>query len=257
MAVQRIFAEYTRMRGQGVDARAALDSLRRQIEALTDQQRQELARHVQQHESSESAPPERTEPTRTIHIRNIDKNKLSTPTPIPRNATDVVWVNCPNCGKPNQKHELVCYSCGQLLEPPASEFETRTLAETNDLAFSNDFFGQDSTLILSIRDVNEPFYVRPQQSDQMVIGRSTSGSAVIPDIDVGPYGGDKLGVSRLHLTIRFEVATHTLSVFDLGSSNGSYINGQRLHPHEVRVLRDGDELRLGKLVISVRFKHGE
>jgi pSer/pThr/pTyr-binding forkhead associated (FHA) protein len=41
---------------------------------------------------------------------------------------------------------------------------------------------------------------------------------------------------------------------DLNSSNKTYINGQRVHPHEVRALRDGDELRLGKIIFTVAFK---
>ena len=44
-------------------------------------------------------------------------------------------------------------------------------------------------------------------------------------------------------------------VSDLGSANGSFINGQRLLAKEIRVLRHGDELRLGKLVMTVSFRH--
>ncbi len=256
VAVQEIFTEYIRMRSNGVDAHDALKFLRSQIEQLNEPERQDLGRIVRSYENSESGP-EKTEPTRTVPIRNIAKKIFGNP----EQKAEVVWITCPHCGKSNQKHELVCYSCGQLLEPPTSEFETRSLAETNDLAYSNDFFGFDSTLILTVRatekDKEKTFQVQPQQTDhEMVIGRTTAGSAVVPDIDVAPQGGDKLGVSRLHLTLRYESKTHTLNVYDLGSSNGSYINGQRLHPHEVRVLRDGDELRLGKLVLMVRFKHG-
>jgi hypothetical protein len=252
VAVQRILTDYIQMRKKGMDARKALDSLRGQIEQLSEAERQDLGRSVRAHEASEPVS-EKTEPTRTVPIRNIAKKKLGT-----AQEAEVTWLNCPHCGKSNQKHEVVCYACGQLLEPPTSEFETRTLAETNDLAYSNDFFGYGSTLILQVRGTENSYQARPQESDhEMVIGRTTSGSAVVPDIDLGPHGADKLGVSRLHLTLRYEAKTHTLSAFDLGSSNGSYINGQRLHPHEVRVLRDGDELRLGKMVLNVRFKHEE
>ena len=47
----------------------------------------------------------------------------------------------------------------------------------------------------------------------------------------------------------------TVLVSDLGSANGSFINGQRMMPKEVRVLRHGDELRLGKLVLLASFRH--
>ena len=38
-----------------------------------------------------------------------------------------------------------------------------------------------------------------------------------------------------------------------GSANSTYLNGQRLLPSEPRILRDNDELRLGRLVIRVTF----
>jgi pSer/pThr/pTyr-binding forkhead associated (FHA) protein len=43
-------------------------------------------------------------------------------------------------------------------------------------------------------------------------------------------------------------------LIDLGSTNGSFINDQRLVAHQPRILRDGDILRLGSLVVQVNFK---
>lgn len=44
-----------------------------------------------------------------------------------------------------------------------------------------------------------------------------------------------------------------ISVEDLGSTNGTLVNGVRLAPHAPQPLRDGDELRLGKLALRVFF----
>ncbi|MCA9069590.1 MAG: FHA domain-containing protein [Planctomycetaceae bacterium] len=60
-------------------------------------------------------------------------------------------------------------------------------------------------------------------------------------------------VSRRHCEVR--VQGSDLVLYDLGSSNGTYVNGQRLHPREIRILRNGDQLRLGKLVILVSYHH--
>jgi hypothetical protein len=180
--------------------------------------------------------------------------KTPPPAPEPARPTGDTEIKCPNCGKFNPRKEVVCYSCGQLLEQTAQE--TRALAETNDLSYSEDFFGQDSVMMLRVRATDHAFTIRPQKSDhEMVIGRSAAGSPVVPDIDLAMDGGEKLGVSRLHLSIRYDNKSHTLSVLDMGSANGSYINGQRLHPHEVRVLRDQDEIRLGKMMMVVSFQH--
>ena len=60
-------------------------------------------------------------------------------------------------------------------------------------------------------------------------------------------------VSRRHARIFHEYDLYRIE--DLGSSNGTFINGQRLMPKEVRALRHGDELRLGRLVMMVSFRH--
>ena len=72
-----------------------------------------------------------------------------------------------------------------------------------------------------------------------------------PEVDLSPYGATKLGVSRNHLTLSRD--HDTIFVTDLGSANSTYLNGQRLMPHERRILRDNDELRLGRLVVRVNF----
>jgi pSer/pThr/pTyr-binding forkhead associated (FHA) protein len=59
------------------------------------------------------------------------------------------------------------------------------------------------------------------------------------------------GVSRNHLTLSRD--NDTIFVTDLGSANSTFLNGQRLMPHEPRILRDSDELRLGRLVVRVNF----
>src|SRR5262249_6987260 len=129
-AVQQIFTEYLHMRDAGATARDALNALRGQIEQLDDRDRQNLGDFLRAYESGEQiTTTEKTEPTRTVPIRNIAKKKLGVQQE--QEKAEVVWVTCPSCGKSNQKHELVCYACGQLLEPPSSEFETRSLAETN------------------------------------------------------------------------------------------------------------------------------
>jgi pSer/pThr/pTyr-binding forkhead associated (FHA) protein len=59
-------------------------------------------------------------------------------------------------------------------------------------------------------------------------------------------------VSRVHAAI--ERSEDTLTLIDMRSSNGTLLNGQKLVPDQPRVLRDGDEVRLGKLVAHIYFK---
>jgi pSer/pThr/pTyr-binding forkhead associated (FHA) protein len=58
-----------------------------------------------------------------------------------------------------------------------------------------------------------------------------------------------LGVSRQHAAIRYTDSTFTIE--DLKSSNGTWVNENRLEPNQPRVLRNGDVIRLGQLIIFV------
>jgi len=88
---------------------------------------------------------------------------------------------------------------------------------------------------------------------RLVFGRSDNDySSSKPDIDLTPFGALEKGVSRRHAII--EPSEDTLMIMDIGSSNGTFLNGQRLMPNQPRVLRDGDEVRLGRLVAHIYFK---
>jgi pSer/pThr/pTyr-binding forkhead associated (FHA) protein len=86
----------------------------------------------------------------------------------------------------------------------------------------------------------------------MILGRADSSSTQVPDLDLTPYGALEKGVSRMHAAIHR--SEDTLTLVDMGSVNGTHLNGQRLIPEQPRVLRDGDEIRLGKLVAHIYFK---
>jgi hypothetical protein len=227
--VQQILARYDLLRRQGVDARAALNTLREPITALSHADRMELARQVRAHEKA------------SAHHADASPAYES--------------VVCPYCGKPNRPNERLCYACGQAIADGDS-YQTQIL-DPDDPALADDaYFGEDSVLILTARSTQHKYEVRPQFSDrELIVGRSTNRGPMSPDIDLADSEGNRLGVSRQHLSIRYDTQYNTISVFDLGSANGTFVNGQRLHPHEVRVLHHKDELRLGNLLLDVSFRH--
>lgn len=63
--------------------------------------------------------------------------------------------------------------------------------------------------------------------------------------DCGIFLAD-VTVSREHA--RFQVDASGLSMTDLGSTNGTYVNGRR---HEAGLLHEGDELLIGKFHLRV------
>jgi hypothetical protein len=66
--------------------------------------------------------------------------------------------------------------------------------------------------------------------------------------------GYKRGVSRLHAVIHV-TDDWRLELVDLASSNGTYLNGRSLVPHQAYALQDGDEIRLGQLPIMLYFMY--
>jgi hypothetical protein len=156
----------------------------------------------------------------------------------------------------NMEGSLYCDNCGRSLTGDSvPTLPTRKLDSTSgELAaratWGTARFGEDATIIIRIRDVPEPLVILP--SKQTILGRIDQSNTRQPDLDLTPYGGIEKGVSRHHAII--SRSEDTLTLIDMGSANGTHLNGQRLVPDQPRLLRDGDEIRLGKLVAHVYFK---
>jgi len=58
------------------------------------------------------------------------------------------------------------------------------------------------------------------------------------------------GVSRRHAVIHHSGADYTVE--DMGSTNGTYVNKKRIQPHAPQAIKPGDEVRFGKLSLSVK-----
>ncbi len=88
--------------------------------------------------------------------------------------------------------------------------------------------------------------------NHLVVGRhSDLADDPAPDVDLSPFHADEKGVSRRHLRIR--CPDYLIYVTDLGSRNGTWLNGHLILPGAERLLRSGDELQLGALHIRIKF----
>jgi len=85
--------------------------------------------------------------------------------------------------------------------------------------------------------------VPPQ--DVVIVGREDMRSGIRPDVDLTLDGASAAGVSRRHC--RLLRGIDGWRVEDLMSTNYTVLNGKPLPAHTPTPLRDGDELRLGKL----------
>src|SRR5215212_5718885 len=74
---------------------------------------------------------------------------------------------------------------------------------------------------------------------ELVIGRSTPG--------LGSLGGDS-EISRVHARV-FHDPSGRLTVEDLGATNGTFVNGNRISGQQA--LNPGDQVRVGQTTLSV------
>jgi hypothetical protein len=112
---------------------------------------------------------------------------------------------------------------------------------------------RSNSIALFVDNSDEPLIL--EVTNQAVLGRYVPNSPAQPRVDLAPYGALEKGVSRVHAVIRR--TENGLTVQDLSSSNGSWLNGVKLEPHAPAALKSGDRLLLSRIMIEVVFEnHG-
>ncbi len=99
------------------------------------------------------------------------------------------------------------------------------------------------SLRLSIRTRRRGGSIHLWQSDaaECIVGRSAGADLVLPDGRI----------SGRHLRIAHDPGQGLYLAEDLGSTNGSRLNGHRLRPAAPRPLQTGDELEVGRVLLRV------
>ena len=83
------------------------------------------------------------------------------------------------------------------------------------------------------------------------LGRPDERNNIHPEIDVVPYGGHSMGVSRRHAMIR--TINNRVTIQDLKSANGTYINEHILESGKEYRIRDRDIIRIGHMRLQVHY----
>jgi len=87
----------------------------------------------------------------------------------------------------------------------------------------------------------------PVHRSPFMLGRARPEEGYRPDFDMSFYDPEGY-VSRRHAHIL--KARNGYFVTDLGSSNGTYVNDQPLTPQKPRLLRNGDQIAIGEVVVQ-------
>lgn len=94
-------------------------------------------------------------------------------------------------------------------------------------------------------------YLQIPPSHEFTIGRFVEGQVITPDVDLNPFDAFDNGISRLHATIRYDPQGEQYFVVDLGSANGTMVNGYEIPANSEVPLKHGDEVKFGKLKFTV------
>ena len=148
-------------------------------------------------------------------------------------------MHCRECGFVNPEGANYCQKCGAFLGGGAAHGDTTIayqLGETGELkpVDLERLAAEGATLVIRAGGgrAGETFDVAAEQT---TIGRSPDAEVFLDDVTV----------SRNHaLLVRRRDGLH---VDDLGSLNGTYVNGHRIESHK---LSSGDELQVGKYKLT-------
>lgn len=161
-------------------------------------------------------------------------------------------MKCPRCLTENREGELLCVKCSYPLIIPVA---TKQLPDSSTDVLQLPSTGSTRLLDkMKLRFMVGEAKFDVDMGEQLTVGRGGGVDAQgKPDVDLTAYVGpeNELGVSRFHCII--QRVGMNLTVRDSGSTNGTWLNGERLHNGDPRFLHDGDNLWLGRLSLAVYF----
>lgn len=105
--------------------------------------------------------------------------------------------------------------------------------------------------VVEFRVIGTPYIIKAPIGETLIIGRSDDAQSVRPEVDLSEYDGRRLGVSRRHA--RLVARDNRVTLEDLESSNGTFINGAALVPKKTYRVHDGNHIQLGKLELQINF----
>ncbi len=163
---------------------------------------------------------------------------------------------CKNCLHKNPAGAIFCAECGAQLV--AAEIATQSI-RTDKMppdAGAKSPVAAPRTLVEnawgSLHLLDNGQILPLANRDEYTLGRVSEGQPVMPDLDLSPYQAYAAGVSRLHALLKRD--GKRVVVMDLGSSNGTYVNGKRLTPQTERLLNHGDVVALGKFKFQILLR---
>lgn len=149
---------------------------------------------------------------------------------------------------PSQR--LGCRGCGRTRVDDARFCETCGHDHTASVVWSVEVSADRAYYERTGSDLPFPITRVPSvlvfEADEITVGRRSEPRGIAPDVDLSGERADP-GVSHRHGVIRRDASSGECTIVDLGSTNGTTVNGeeQAIAPHEPVRLHAGDRIHVG------------
>lgn len=141
----------------------------------------------------------------------------------------------------------ITHDLREAAQEAVRQFQAQSARRTGDSGVFH------TNMHLMVRIVGQESELTVPIQGEVVIGRYDSSTDYRPELDLSEHAAYQLGVSRKHAILRRE--GKNLHIVDLGSRNGTYLNGKRLDPQAPHAIHHGDELQIGKITLKLTFKY--
>jgi pSer/pThr/pTyr-binding forkhead associated (FHA) protein len=165
-------------------------------------------------------------------------------------------VVCPSCGSNNLPGTLFCVQCGTYL-PSGGPLRTEPLPEQEEGRSARPRLDETSNQILvkplniEVDVLNTSRKVLLSTEQEILVGRLDAAHGIFPELDMTPDGGLEQGVSRRHA--RIYARDGICFVEDLDSTNGTFLNDERVTPYLPYAFKDGDILTFGTMRLQIHI----
>jgi pSer/pThr/pTyr-binding forkhead associated (FHA) protein len=169
-------------------------------------------------------------------------------------------IKCPFCNTTHVANTVFCNECGNyLLEEDQRKTDPLENGEVGWSGETTNGVRKDATsqpdpksVVIQLKIGDKHREVEVNLDKIINIGRVDPTTTIFPEIDLTDEGAPAKSVSRRHARILKQ--DNMVKLEDMGSVNGTFINGTRLDPYMPEGLRDGDMLQLGKISIEVKIR---
>ncbi len=171
-------------------------------------------------------------------------------------------ITCSACGFSNLLGETFCQKCGVQLPPvasvpPPAPQPVKDVGREPSVKPASDDPRKVEQVAEKGRNTGSLVVVEkgvvlalPEDKSEIVLGRTDPVQNIFPEVDFADLDGEGRGVSRRHARI----LNNPQGIFleDLNSTNFTFLNNIRIQPGQIYPLKNGDEIRLGLLILKYR-----